>query len=179
MFRLHDKTRRRICLAGFLLFCIAPVLGAAAWCAMRHSPWAAQNEATCLGRQLGLEVRLGGMKNLRPGTVLYEGFELADPETNRCLLRCRLLEVRWKTIADEQGGCKPMLEMLAWQPEIETAGLRQLGGLLQRAMQGQTGRPAVDLRVSARRINLVPGPIHKPLPAWREFSIICPAACRP
>jgi hypothetical protein len=157
MFQLHDKTRRRICLAGFFLFCVAPTLGAAFWCAMRHLPWTAQEEAKCLGRQLGLEVRLAGLKNLRPGAVLYEGFELADPETNHCLLRCRMLEVQWKTYADGQGGGKPTLVLLASQAEIETAGLRQLGELLQRVMQGQTGPTAVDLRITAGELTLRAG----------------------
>ena len=158
MFRLHDKTRRQICLAGFFLLCIAPVLGAAAWCAMRHAPWVVQEEARNLARQLGLEVRLTGMKNVRPGTVLYEGLELADPETNQRLLYCRVLEVQWKTVAADRGSSRPLLVMQACQPEIETAGLRQLGALLQRAMQGQTGRPAVDMRVSAGELTLRAGP---------------------
>lgn len=157
MFRLHDKTRRRLCLAGFFLLCVAPTLGVGAWCAMRHLPWAAEEEAKNLGRQLGLDVHLQGLKNLRPGAVLYEGFQLADPETGQCLLRCRMLEVQWKTIADRQGDVKPMLILLASQTEIEKAGLRQLGNLLQRAMQGQTGRPAVDLRVSAGELTLRAG----------------------
>jgi len=157
MFRLHDKTRRRFCLAGFFLFCVAPALGAAAWCVMRHLPWTAQDEAKSLGRQLGLEVRLAGLKNLRPGVVLYEDFELADPETGQCLFRSRLLEIQWKTIADGPCGNKPLLELSASQPEIETAGLRQLGGLLQRALQGQTGQPAADLRVSAGELTLRAG----------------------
>jgi hypothetical protein len=157
MFRLHDKTRRRFCLAGFFLFCIAPTLGAAAWCAMRHMPWTAQDEAISLGNQLGLEVRLAGLKNLRPGVVLYEDFELADPETGQCLFRSRLLEVQWKTIAEGPNGGKPALTLMASQPEIETAGLRQLGDLLQRAMQGQTGRPAMDLSISAGELTLRAG----------------------
>jgi hypothetical protein len=157
MFQLHDKTRRRICMAGFFLLCVVPTLIASAWCAMRHLPWTAQEEAKCLGRQLGLEVRLAGLKNLRPGAVLYEGFELADPETDQCLLRCRMLEVQWKTFADGQGVRKPTLVLLASQPEIETAGLRQLGWLLQRAMQGQTACPAVDLRVRAGELTLRAG----------------------
>ena len=53
---------------------------------------------------------------------------------------------------------KPTLVMQASQPEIEAAGLRQLGSVLQRAMQGQTGRPAVDLRVSAKELTLRAGP---------------------
>ncbi|MGA2061013.1 MAG: hypothetical protein ABSG67_11065 [Thermoguttaceae bacterium] len=154
---MHDKTRRRICLAGFFLFCIAPTLGAAAWCAMRHMPWSAQEEANSLGRQLGLEVRLAGLKYLRPGVVLYEDFELHDPETGQCLFLSRLLTVEWKSIADGQGGVKPVIALSASQPEIETAGLRQLGDLLQRAMQGQTGRPAMDLSISAGELTLRAG----------------------
>jgi hypothetical protein len=157
MFRLHDKTRRRFCLAGFFLLCVAPTLGVAAWCAIRHMPWTISDEANSLGRQLGLEVRMSGLKNLRPGVVLYEDFELADPETGHCLLRSRLLEVRWTKKADASGGGKPVIELVASQPEIETAGLCQLGGLLQRAMQGQTGRPAADLQVSARELTLRAG----------------------
>jgi hypothetical protein len=157
MFQLHDKTRRRISLAGFCLFCVAPTLVVAAWCAMRHLPWAAEDEAKSLGRQLGLEVHVARLKNLRPGVVLYEGFELADPETSQCLLRCRVLEVQWKTIVESKRGGKPMLLLLASQPEIETAGLRQLGLLLQRVMQGQTGQPGVDLRIAAGELTLRAG----------------------
>ena len=61
MFQLHDKTRRRICLAGFFMFCVAPTLGAAIWCAMRHLPWTAQEEAKCLGRQLITYLKLSKM----------------------------------------------------------------------------------------------------------------------
>ena len=154
---MHDKTRRWFCLAGFFLFCVAPTLGAAAWCAMRHMPWTAQDEAKTLGRQLGLEVHLAGLKNLRPGVVLYEDFELADPETGQCLFRSRLLEVQWNTITDGSGTGNPLLVLSASQPEIESAGLRQLGSLLQRAMQGQTGRPAANLRISARELTLRAG----------------------
>jgi hypothetical protein len=158
MFRLHDKTRRRICLTGFFLLCVAPVVGAAAWCALRHAPWVVEDEARNLARRLGLEVHLAGIKNLQPGTVLYEGLELADPETKQSLLRCRLLEVQWKTIAGEHGVTRPMLLMQAWQPEVDAAGLLQLGALLQRAMQGQTGGPAVDMRVSAGELTIRAGP---------------------
>jgi hypothetical protein len=101
MFQLHDKTRRPICLAGFFLFCVAPTLGTVVWCTARHLPWIAREEARTLGNQLGLEVRMAGLKHLWPGAVLYEDFELADPETNQSLLRCRLLEVQWKTVANE------------------------------------------------------------------------------
>ena len=130
---------------------------------MRHLPWVAQDEAKTLARQLGLDVHIAGLKNIRPGVVLYEGFELADPETNQCLLRCRLLEVQWKTMADAQGGKKSTLVLQASQPEIELARLQELGQLLQRAMQGRTGSPGVNLRVTARELTLRAGTISQTL----------------
>jgi hypothetical protein len=157
MFQLHDKTRRRICMAGFILFCVAPTLGAALWSAARHLPWTAREEEQTLGNLLGLEVRMAGMKHLRPDAVLYENIELADPETNQLLLRCRLLEAQWKTIADAQGMGKPTLILSASQPEVEAAGLNRLGGLLQRVMQAQTPRPAADVRISAAELTLKAG----------------------
>ena len=157
MFQLHDKTRRRICLTGFFLLCVVPTLGAAAWCIVRHLPWTAKVEAQSLTHQLGLEARISDLRFLRPGMVLYEGFELADPETGQRLLRCRVIEVQWQQIADKQGKNKTMIVLLASQPEIEISGLHQLGGLLQRAMQRQTGRIAVDLRVSAGELTLQSG----------------------
>jgi hypothetical protein len=157
MFQLHDKTRRRICLAGFFLFCALPVICAAVWCAARRSPWIARCEAKDLGALLGLEARISGLKNLRPGVVLFEDLQLADPETEQALLRCRLLLVRWKTMPDGHGGGKPMLELTASQPEIETAGFRQLESLLQRLMRGQIVRPACDLRFTAGELTLAAG----------------------
>jgi hypothetical protein len=82
---------------------------------------------------------------------------LADPETSQCLLRCRLLEIQWKTIASGQGNGKTMLVLRASQAEIETAGLHQLGCLLHRVMQGQTGPPAPDLRIAAGELTLRAG----------------------
>lgn len=151
MFQLHDNTRRWICLTGFFLFCILPALGGAVWCVFRNLPWA-DDEAIILGRQLGMDVRLAGLKNIRPGVVRYEGFEIADPETGKSLLRCRRLEVQRKTITDGQGNVRPVIVLLPLQGEIEAAGIHKLGRLLERVMQGQTGRPAVDSR-RGRRID--------------------------
>ena len=91
--RLHDRTRRRVCRAAFLIGCLAPALAVGGWCAARHSPGRVAAEARLLAAELGLSVKLGGLSYPRPGAVLYEAVELADPETNQPILRCRLLEV--------------------------------------------------------------------------------------
>lgn len=157
MFQLHDKTRRWICLAGFFLFCIAPTIGIIAWCAMRHLPSTASNAAKELGSRLGMEVRFKSLVNVRPGVVRYESFELSDPETNRCLLKSPSLEIQWKATTDNNGIRTQMLLFSASHPEIETAGLQQLGRLLQRVMQEQSGQSPIDFQVFADRLTLLAG----------------------
>ncbi len=93
MFQLHDKTRRRMCVAAFLTLGVLPALLVGGWCWSRHTPGCVLAEAERLSRQLGLKVTVGGLKHLRPGAVLYEQLEASDPETGRTIFRCRLLEV--------------------------------------------------------------------------------------
>ena len=120
MLRLHDRTRRRICVAGFFLLCILPTVLVAGWCVAWHLPGHVSAEARRLTRQLGLDVTLEGLRHLRPGVVLYEGLELADPETGRSVLRCRLLEARRTKTADQQGQPQTSLVLIASQPEIDS-----------------------------------------------------------
>jgi len=170
MFRLHDNTRRRICRAVFLLLCVVPTAGVSVWCARRHLPGVAAAEAERLERELGLDVSLAGLRYLRPGRVLYEGLELADPETGRPLLRCRALEADWQQSTDREGRPRASLVLIASQPEIEATaadpqvGARQvgapLGELLDRLLRRPTilrtvpGGSQTDVRLAAGQLTL-------------------------
>ena len=92
MFQLHDRTRRRMCLAAFVLLGVLPALLAGGWCLESDLPGCAETEAEQLSRELGLDVKLGGLKYLRPGATLYENLEISDPETGKPIFRCRALE---------------------------------------------------------------------------------------
>jgi hypothetical protein len=154
MFRLHESTRRRICRAAFLLLCVVPTASVSAWCARRHLPGVAAAEAERLERELGLDVSLAGLRHLRPGRVLYEGLELADPETGRPLLQCRALEVDRQQSADRDGRPRALLVLLASQPEIEAAAIDRLGELLGRMLRRPTGSSQTDLRLVAGQLTL-------------------------
>ena len=136
MFRLHDTTRRRICLACFLGLCVVPTAIVLAWCAGRHLPGHVETEARKLSRAMGLSVSLESLDHLRPGTVLYGGLELTDPETGQTVLRCRVLEAAWKEIADQEGQARSSLMLIASQPEIEAASL------LVKGMRRQPSTPS-------------------------------------
>ncbi len=154
MFRLHDVARRRICIAGFFLLCVAPTAVVAAWCAWRHRPGYLADESRRLGRELGLAVSLDAVKYLRPGAARYEGLELADPETGQTVFRCRVLEAGWKKAADPQGRQRSTLVLSASEPEIETAAASQLGRLLRRVLQRGRDRPETHVQFSAGDLTL-------------------------
>ncbi len=156
MFQLYDKTRRRICVAAFLTLGVLPALLVGGWCWGRHTWGCLQVEAQQLSRQLGLNVKLGGMKHLRPGVVLYEQFAAADPETGRPIFRCRLLEIARQT--PSAGGPaatrRPTLLLTASQPEVDAASLDRVWQCLQRSLEGLGGPLETDLRLSAAELTL-------------------------
>ena len=158
-------------------------LAIGAWCALRHVPGHIDAEARSLVAQLGLSVKLGGVKYLRPGAVLYEGVELADPETGNVVFRCRLLEVARQSGASgrsdasssgkrplkassaqdsattapreppERGG-RPVIAVIASQSELETATTGKTWQWLDEVLRERLGRLEADVRISAAEMTL-------------------------
>ncbi|MGA2034738.1 MAG: hypothetical protein ABSG68_21020 [Thermoguttaceae bacterium] len=157
MFRLYDQTRRRLCLGAFLLLCMLPTVLVAGWCVAWHLPGHKEAEAQRLAGFVGLEVSLSGLTHPLPGTMVYEGLELSDPETGRCLLHCRSLEATWSTMTDREGRRRPAVVLLASQPEVEADALERLGQLLQRVLQGQAVRPEAEVRLRSSELSLHSG----------------------
>ncbi len=153
MFQLYDQTRRRMCIASFLALGVLPTVLVAAWCIGRHLPGRVEAEAQSLSWRLGLAVRLHDVQHLRPGSVLYEGVEIADPETGQILLRSTQLKVT-SAAPDQRGGNRPRLAMVAAQPEIDAAGLARLWQSLQRLLEGNSGRLDADWQVAATNLTL-------------------------
>ena len=118
---------------------------------------AAQAEADALGRQLGLAVKLDAVKHLRPGAVLYEGIELADPETGRTIFRSRCLEVVRQQQTDWQGQLRPTLCVIASQPEVEAANLDLAWRWMQRLMASRPGVDKTNLQFSAGEVTMRAG----------------------
>lgn len=154
MFQLHDTTRRRVCLACFAAFGVAPTLLVSAWCLGRRLPGYVEAEAAALSRQLGVTVKLEGMKHLRPGEVLYQGLELVDPETGQTLLRSRLLEVRRRQQVDARGVWRPVLAVIASQPVVEAAAIDRTWRWLQRTLESAPVWLETELQLSAAELTL-------------------------
>jgi hypothetical protein len=157
MFQLRDKMRRRMCIAAFVCFGVIPSLWVGGWCVARHLPGRTQAEADALGLQWGLVVKLEAVKHLRPGAVLYEGIELADPETGRPIFRSRCLEVVRQPQPDWQGQLRPTLCVIASQPEVEAANLDLARRWMQRLMASRPGTDEPNLQFSAAEVTLRAG----------------------
>jgi hypothetical protein len=146
VFHLHDQTRRRIALAAFFALGIVPTVAVGTWCVMRQGPWHVWAESQRLGRQLGMDVALGGVRHPRPGVAVYEGLRLSDPETGQEVLRSGVLEATWTEAVDGQGR-RPAVVLAAPNVEVEAAGAGRLWQILQQNLRLQCGRPEIEVRV--------------------------------
>ena len=149
MFRLHDRVRRRICIAGFFSLCVLPTTLVTLWGAVRHRSGAAAAEAQRLGSRLGVAMRLETVEHLRPGAVRYGGVEAADPETGRPLFRCRAIEARWSTTSCAAGGSRPVVALQFAQAELSAEAVERLRALLRAAMESDPAFVDFDARIAA------------------------------
>ncbi len=107
---MHDRTRRMICRTAFLAICVVPTIGVFAWSSSRVNPGRTAESAAELSRDVGLKVSLVGVSYPRPGVSLYDGVELADPETAAPLARMRFLEVAESNSATAIVASQPVLD---------------------------------------------------------------------
>jgi hypothetical protein len=146
VFHLYDQTRRRITLAAFFLLCVVPTTATGVWCVFWQSPWHLRIETQRLARELGMDVALGGLRHPRPGTVVYEGLHLSDPETGEEVLRCGRVEATWTEAVDSQGK-RPALVLATPQVEVDAAGLGRLRQFVEHLIRLQYGRPEMEVRI--------------------------------
>lgn len=122
MFPLHYKTRRFFCRVGFALLCLAPTAGVLAWAGWLGT---AGHVAACrqeLESATGLSVNLASVSHPRPGVVIVEGLELADPRSRDRLIYVPRLEC-------SSSGSQRLL--IATGPELEERALARLGPLVE------------------------------------------------
>jgi hypothetical protein len=154
MFALHDRLRRRICLAGFLAMALAPTLSVLAWGVSRRLPSHVRAEAARLSRQLGMDVSLEAVEHPEPGVVRYLGLELSNPENGQTAIRCRRLEARTKTLVNAKGQSRPTLFLGVWEPQIETAQIAEVGQLARRGLGLRAGNAEYDVLLAAKQLEL-------------------------
>jgi hypothetical protein len=154
MFRMHDRTRRRVLMAGFVLLCVLPTVLVAGWCAWRNRPGKTADEAGRLGRMLGLRVALGRFEHARSGMVRYRDVELSDPETGRVLLRCPELTGTRVNAPKSAGGSKAVLQLTAQTAQLEARSIPRLGQVVTQLLRRETGGDVPNARLAIERLTL-------------------------
>ena len=153
MFPLHDRVRRRICVAGFILLCVLPTVAVLGWGAAWSLPGHVRAEARRIGRRLGMEVSLGHVEHLRPGAVRLGGVVLRDLEQPDAVLHCDEVEAELKTVADKTGISRRVLFLRSPGVEVDATRMADLGELARRLLRLRVGNDDVDVRWTAERID--------------------------
>ncbi len=158
MFRLDDRTRRRLHLALFALVGLVPTAGLLGWAAWVHSPWYAAGHAERLAWRLGLEVVLDRVRHPRPGVTIYEGLELREPANGQPLVRCQRLEARWQLDADFAKQTRRFLVLKAPGIEVFPLHRAEWSGLLDRLLACRLGWPEACVQLEAAEVTLAGQP---------------------
>lgn len=149
MFRLHERTRRFFCRAGFLILCLGPTCFLAAAAVHYRSPsyLEAQREewSAVLSDKLGLDVTFARLSYPLWNTALLEEVVLLDPETGEDILRARYIEV---TLEEGQW------QIEAGQPEINAAAVPQLIDVVNHRLLRGHSLQLAPLQFAARELTL-------------------------
>ena len=93
---MHERTRRQVCRAGFLLFAAVPTVATVLWAAAVHSPGyvAAQRGRwqAALERHLGLTITIDAIEYPQPGLTRLQRVQIFDPESGALLATVRSLD---------------------------------------------------------------------------------------
>ncbi|HEV7226086.1 MAG TPA: hypothetical protein VGN42_25490 [Pirellulales bacterium] len=119
------------------MFCLLPTAAICGWSVSRKLPGHVRECERQLTSQLGLTAKLAAVSYPQPGTRLYEGLELSDPETGQPIFHCRFLRV--SRVEDR-------LAVHASTPALEAGRLGQVWELLVRRLRHElAGREKIEL----------------------------------
>ena len=145
---MREKLRRRICRSAFLTLCLAPTLLTSGLIAYRTTPLYTRAERVAwqsrLHRELGLQAAIERVGYPRGGVVLLNGVTLTDPDTQRRVLRARLVEL---------GETERGLIVVLSQPEVDAGQFFRVWELFhERILRGAP--PARAIQVQAAEATL-------------------------
>ena len=89
---MHDRQRRELLRALFLLVCLLPTAAVGAWSFSLRTDRHREAAAERIGAALGMRVTLDAVRYPLPGLTLLEGFRAYDPETDALVLEAARLE---------------------------------------------------------------------------------------
>lgn len=153
MFPLHYATRRALCRLGFLTLCLAPVLAAVTWGAVRRWPGAGERFLMPFAADLGVDVAAGRLIHARPGVSRLESVDVLDRESDTLLARAAAIEVH------DRGGA---VTLLITGLELHCLALDRWARIAERWLPDVDGLARMELRAPDARF-VVEGSSGEPL----------------
>lgn len=157
MFALHDRARRRVCLAGFVLLCLVPTALVVGWAVAWRLPSHVRAEARRIGHQLGFEVSLGRVEHLRPRAVRLFDVRIRDCEDKQTVLLCSQVDADLRTRKDKNGVSHRLLVLQTETVRVDAEQLPTLGKLVRRLLELRAGNVDVDLSLDIEQVHLIRG----------------------
>src|SRR5258707_833908 len=105
MFAFTERTRRRLCRAGFVAFCLLPTLLVSAWIGVSRLPSRHAAAEELLSARLDARVTIGAIGTPRQGVLRYDDVAVSDAFTHQPLLLVKRIEIR-----DDGAACTAMAE---------------------------------------------------------------------
>lgn len=157
--QLHERTRRRIGLGGFVLLCLLPTVGMFTWGVSRHLPAEEAAMEERLGQLFGLKVSVASVEHPEPGVVRLRGVRFDRPcltdkdgeetslsdTTAKTVARLATLEIRQQRLVDPLKKLRDTLCMTGTRLEVNREELPELIRLF---------REAVDYRLNTVKFNV-------------------------
>jgi hypothetical protein len=155
---MPNRSRRILCRAGFLTFCLVPTLALAGWIV---NEWVTQDAGSPiadadvdarplaeaeLSRLVGLNVTLDRITYPPTGFTLLEGLTISDPETGARIAYVPLLEM---------GRSEDGLLIRATRPEVESENWNTLWETLHNRVLRERGGPITPIKITASQATLV------------------------
>ena len=154
MFSLHERTRRRLCIAGFVVFCVLPILCVLSWSLWKNRPSRVDELERAIARQIGLRTRIDGVSDGLPGVTRLHELRLTDPRTEQVVIHCPQVEVT-------RSGS--VIEVVLDDPTITGGLLERLGHSIMAAVEDNVAGPFPQLRIVADSIVVREGAGSRPL----------------
>ena len=157
MLQLHDRTRRRICLAAFVLLCLAPTALVAAWCVAWQLPSHLTAEVERLRLETGLEIAIDAMisRGQERSCIAASPWPIQRRDRPSCVARC------WKSFGRAPPTRRGWISRRSCSRRrgrrSRLASAHRLVQLLERILQNPGGWADTEIRLSAKEVAMRTG----------------------
>lgn len=156
---MHERTQRAVARLLFVFCCAVPSSIVLAMVLVSWTPWYQSHKLAELtyelGRETGLVFQVGRCDRIAPGKYVLEDVRVTDPDSRRLVATIRMVDY----FHGEQH-----VAIVFHQPEIQSAGLGQVWGMLHDRLIRRPSHTVLPIRIAATDANIISSTGSLPLP---------------